>query len=154
MVWQGIYLAIIEMAAYFIGYYMENGSLAGILHGTLCMNAIAMTFITVNFAELLCAVNMRSRTKSIFGKHMFTHFNWWLLGGSVITVGLTLAAVYVPGLQAFFGIEPGTVDMHELAICAMLAVSSIPVFELGKAVHRSAARRKFARKGQSMPKSA
>ena len=85
---------------------------------------------------------------------MFTHFNWWLLGASVITVGLTLAAVYVPGLQAFFGIEPGTVDMHELAICAMLATSSIPVFELGKAVHRSAARRKFARKGQSAPKSA
>ncbi|MBQ7247551.1 MAG: calcium-translocating P-type ATPase, PMCA-type [Lachnospiraceae bacterium] len=136
MVWQGIYLAIVEMSAYFIGYHMEYGSLTGVLDGTFCVNAIAMTFITVNFAEMLCAVNMRSRTKSIFGGHMFTHFNWWLLGASFVTIALTLAAVYVPGLQAFFGIAPGTVDMQELAICAGLAVTSIPVFELGKAIRR------------------
>ncbi|MDO4198016.1 MAG: calcium-translocating P-type ATPase, PMCA-type [Erysipelotrichaceae bacterium] len=137
MVWQGIYLAIIELAAYFIGFYLETGSLNGFFGSDACVNAMAMAFLTTNFAEIACAINMRSQTKSIFTKEMFDNMNWWLVGSTVITVAITLAAIYVPGLCQVFDIVPGTFQMNELIICVLLALSTFPVFELGKFIRRS-----------------
>ena len=70
MLWQGAYLAAIEIAAYYIGYHLENGSFSGITNGSWCENAVVMVFLTVSFAEMMCAVNMRSRTGSIFRREM------------------------------------------------------------------------------------
>lgn len=136
MVWQGVYLAIVELAAFFIGYRIENGTLAGFIGSKECVNAIAMAFLTTNFAEIACCINMRSQRKSIFSKEMFKNMNWWLVGSTVITVLITLAAVYVPGLSSVFGIEPGTFQFKELMICVLLALSTFPVFELGKFIRR------------------
>ena len=136
MVWQGIYLAIIELAAYFIGLYLERGTIAGFFGAPDCVNAIAMAFLTVNFAEICCAINMRSQTKSIFSADMLKNFNWWLLGAVLITVAITLSAIYVPGLSSVFGIEAGTFQTHELMICVLLALTTFPAFELGKMIHR------------------
>ena len=136
MVWQGIYLAIIELAAFFIGFYLETGSLKGFFGSAECVNAIAMAFLTTNFAEIACAINMRSRNKSIFSKDMLKNMNWWLVGSTILTVSITLAAIYMPGLCTVFGIEPGTFQLHELMICVMLALSTFPVFELGKYIRR------------------
>ncbi len=146
MAWQGIYLAIIEIAAYVIGYYIEVQSFENMFFGGEnghCVNAMAMAFLTVNFAEMMCAINMRSRTGSIFSKSMFKNMNWWLVGAFVVTTALTLAAIYIPGLSNdVFDIAPGTFQLNELAISAGLAVSTIPVFEIGKAIRRAAERRK------------
>ena len=146
MVWQGIYLAIVELAAYFIGYYMEpvggGKGFAGVFSGEECVNAMAMAFLTVNFAEMFCAINMRSRTGSLFSKGMFKNFNWWLMGAFFVTTALTLAAIYVPGLCTVFGIEPGTFSLTELLISFGLAVSTVPVFELGKAIRRASLKKK------------
>lgn len=141
MVWQGIYLAIIEIAAYVIGYWLEpvgghTHSLAGFFSGNLCANAMAMAFLTVNFAEMMCAINMRSRTGSILTKDMFKNMNWWLFGAFVATTLMTLAAIYIPGLNSVFGIEPGTFTINELLISAALALSTVPAFEIGKAIRR------------------
>ena len=141
MVWQGIYLAVIEIASYLIGYHLEFGSLTGMLRGTVCVNAMAMAFLTVNFAEMMCAVNMRSRTGSIFSKGMLKNINWWLLGAFAVTTLFTLAAIYTPGLQQVFDIEPGTFQTEELLISAGLALSTIPVFEIGKAIRRAVRRK-------------
>ena len=142
MVWQGVYLAIVELAAYFIGFHMEKGSFANVFHGTECVNAMAMAFLTVNFAEMFCAINMRSRTGSILSKGMFKNMNWWLVGAFVVTSLMTLAAIYLPGLQTVFGIEPGTFELNELLVSVLLAASTVPVFEIGKAIHRSVRKRK------------
>ena len=136
MVWQGIYLAVIELASYFIGYHLEMGSLEGVFRGTTCVNAMAMAFLTVNFAEMLCAVNMRSRTGSIFSRDMLRSRNGWLVGAFAVTTLLTLVAIYMPGLQQVFDIQPGTFQLHELLISAGLALSIFPVFELGKFLRR------------------
>jgi Ca2+-transporting ATPase len=136
MVWQGIYLSIIELAAYFIGLHMERGTISGFFGGEDCINAIAMAFLTVNFAEICCAINMRSQTKSIFSKSMMENFNWWLLGAVLITVAITLSAIYVPGLSNVFGIEAGTFQFNELMICILLAASTFPAFEIGKYIRR------------------
>ena len=136
MVWQGIYLSIIELLAYFIGLYIEKGTIAGFFGGADCINAIAMAFLTVNFAEICCAINLRSQTKSIFSKKMLSNFNWWLFGAVIITTIITLSAIYVPGLCNVFGIIPGTFKFRELLICIGLSLSTIPVFEIGKAIRR------------------
>ncbi len=136
MVWQGIYLSIIELAAYFIGLYMERGTIAGFFGGNDCINAIAMAFLTVNFAEICCAINLRSQTKSIFSKSMLENFNWWLLGAVIVTVAITLSAIYIPGLSNVFGIVPGTFETKELLVCVMLALSTFPAFEIGKMIRR------------------
>ncbi|MBR4462316.1 MAG: calcium-translocating P-type ATPase, PMCA-type [Erysipelotrichaceae bacterium] len=136
MVWQGIYLSIIQIAAYMIGHHIETGSW-NILGATMCVNAVAMAFLTVNLSEIMTAVNMRSQTKSIFGKDMLKNFNWWLLGAVFVTVLLTLAAIYMPGLSNVFDIIPGTFELKELMICVLLALSTVPVFELGKWIRRS-----------------
>ena len=128
MVWQGIYLAIIELAAYFIGLKIENGANTA--------NAMAMAFLTVNFAEMMCAINMRSRIGSIFSKDMFKNFNWWLFGAFIVTTILTLIAIYAPGLQTVFDILPGTFSFTELLITIALSLSTVPVFELGKFLRR------------------
>lgn len=147
MVWQGVYLAIIEIAAYVIGYWLEptggaTHSLAGFFSGEECVNAMAMAFLTVNFAEMFCAINMRSRLGSLFSADMMKKMNWWLVGAFFVTTGLTLAAIYIPGLCDVFGIAPGTFSTEELLISFGLAASTIPVFELGKAIRRAANKRK------------
>ncbi len=138
MVWQGIYLAIIEIAAYAIGFFLEEGTWKFIGTGTNveCVNAMAMAFLTVNFAEMFCAMNMRSRLGSLFSKHMLKNINWWLVGAFFVTTTLTLGAIYIPGLCSVFGIEPGTFQLKELLISFGLALSTIPVFEIGKAIRR------------------
>ena len=142
MVWQGIYLAMIELASYFIGYKLEMGSLQGVFSGSVCTNAMAMAFLTVNFAEMMCAINMRSRKGSIFSGHMLKNVNWWLVGAFFVTTLLTLVAIYMPGLQQVFDIQPGTFETKELLISIGLALTSIPVFEIGKAIHRASGRSK------------
>lgn len=148
MVWQGIYLAVIELASYVIGYYLEGDArgFKGFFSGEPCVNAMAMAFLTVNFAEMMCAINMRSRTGSIFSKSMFKNMNWWLIGAFAVTTLLTLAAIYVPGLSdTVFEIDSGTFQWYELLISAGLALSTIPAFEIGKAIRRASNRRKEAK---------
>ena len=135
MVWQGLYLAAIEIAAYYIGYWLEKGSFAGIANGSWCENAVVMVFLTVSFAEIMCALNMRSRTGSIFRREMLQNINWWMVGAVLITIGLTLAAAFIPGFRELFGIH-GTLTSKELFISIALAFSTLPVFEAGKAFQR------------------
>ena len=134
MLWQGIFIAFVELASYFIGYHMEFGTMSGVLSGELCRNAMTMAFLTVNFGEMFCAVNMRSRKGSIFSPHMLTHMNWWLLGAFMVTAALTLAAVFIPGLNSLLGLS-GSMSAKEVFTALGLAFSTIPAFELGKAIH-------------------
>ncbi len=137
MIWQGIYIAIVELAAYLVGYKIEMGTISGLIGGPVCTNAMAMVFVTASFAEMICALCMRSRRGSIFSIHMLKNINWWLVGALVITVIITFVAVLTPGLQTVFGIQPGTFSGEELRISIALALTIIPVFELGKAIRRS-----------------
>lgn len=65
-----------------------------------------------------------------------------LFGAFVVTTILTLAAIYVPGLNTVFGIEPGTFGLNELLISAALGLSTVPAFEIGKAIRRGIEKKK------------
>ena len=154
MVWQGIYLAAIEVAAFVIGFFYANPGAkltaiwgANEANNTACLNGMAMAFLAVNFGEIFCAINMRSRQGSIFSKDMFKNMNWWLIGAFVVTSALTLLPIYVPFLRdVFFPIEDAaehfTLELNELLISLALAASTIPVFELGKAIRRAVSKEK------------
>ena len=158
MVWQGIYIAIVELAAFIIGFMYDKGFTMEALKSVwgandandmMCLNAVAMAFLTVNFAEIFCALNMRSRTGSLFSKSMFKNFNWWLAGAFVVTVALTLLPIYVPFLNSvFFPLADAaqgahfTLEFKELLISLALAASTVPVFELGKAIRRALNKKK------------
>jgi hypothetical protein len=63
-----------------------------------------------------------------------------MVGALAITVALTLAAAFLPGFRALFGIQ-GTLPMKEFLIAVGLSLSTIPVFEAGKAIQRAARRK-------------
>ena len=162
MVWQGIYLAIIEIAAYVIGFLESNAGqinsfkeffnlLFGANESTknACLEGMFMAFLAVNFGEIFCAINMRSRRGSLFSKSMFMNMNWWLVGAFVVTVGLTMLPVLIPGLRDVFfkteeamGGKPFTLEMQDVLISLALSASTVPVFEIGKAIHRAVNKKK------------
>ena len=73
---------------------------------------------------------------------MLKNRNWWLVGAFFVTTLFTLGAIYIPGLQQVFDIEPGTFQTEELIISAVLALSTVPVFEIGKALRRRSLKNK------------
>ena len=161
MVWQGVYLALIEIAAYVIGFFEANaGDIssfgqglkmiwgANVTEHNACLEGMFMAFLAVNFGEIFCAINMRSRQGSLFSKGMFKNMNWWLIGAFVVTVVLTMLPILiVPLRDVFFQVEDGggvqfDFQWNDVVISLALAMSTIPVFELGKAIRRALSKRK------------
>ena len=157
MVWQGVYLALIEIAAYVIGFFEANAASitsfgqglkmiwgATVTDHNACLEGMFMAFLAVNFGEIFCAINMRSRKGSLFSKGMFLNMNWWLIGAFIVTFGLTmlpvmiepLAAVFFPAADAAGGAS-FTLETIDVIISLCLALSTVPVFEFGKAIHRA-----------------
>ena len=161
MVWQGVYLALIEIAAFVIGFFEANAGRfstfgeglraifgANVAEHNACLEGMFMAFLAVNFGEIFCAINMRSRNGSLFSKSMFKNMNWWLIGAFVVTVALTMVPVMIPSLaNVFFDPADGggvqfVLDWNDVIISLGLAVSTIPVFELGKAIRRAIMKKK------------
>ncbi|MFO7959293.1 MAG: cation-transporting P-type ATPase [Candidatus Brocadiia bacterium] len=59
--------------------------------------AVTMSFLTIGFAQLFHVFNSRKEGKPVRGREWFS--NRYVLGAIVITIGLQLAAVYMPGLN-------------------------------------------------------
>ena len=163
MVWQGVYLAIVEIAAFVIGFFEANAAQitsfgqglkmifgANVTEHNACLEGMFMAFLAVNFGEIFCAINMRSRSGSLFSKSMFKNMNWWLIGAFVVTVALTMVPVLIPSLaNVFFDPADGggiqfNLDWNDVLISFTLALSTIPVFEFGKAIHRAIEKKKVA----------
>jgi hypothetical protein len=90
---------------------------------------------------------MRSRQGSLCSKSMSRNFNWWLVGAFVVTAGMTLIPLYIPFLRdIFFPVADATgsfhLELNELLISLLLAASTVPVFEIGKAIRRKSERKK------------
>lgn len=72
---------------------------------------------------------MRSRTRSIF--RLKTH-NKVLLGAMILSLVLTLAVIYIPGINTIFALE--ALSLTNLLIGSGLALVIIPVVEIVKLV--------------------
>ena len=144
MILQGIYMAAVVVASFFIGDYLENGTINFsqlIANGSA--DGMTMAFLTCNFVEMFHAISMRTQRGSIF---KLKTFNWWLLGAFLLTTLLTCSVIYTPGLKDLFGCT--AISLREFAVAFGLAFSVIPVLEIFKACFRAAHHR---RKQQRQP---
>ena len=131
-VYQGVMCAILTLAAFFIGHYMEYGvwTLTNSPDGT------TMAFLTLSMAEIFHSFNMRAHRASIF---TLRTPNWTLVGAAAASLALTTLCIYVPFLADAFDFT--AISVAEYAVAMGLAVLVIPVVELVKCVQRAAEKR-------------
>ena len=131
-VYQGVMCAILTLAAFFIGHYMEYGvwTLTNSPDGT------TMAFLTLSMAEIFHSFNMRAHRASIF---TLRTPNWTLVGAAAASLALTTLCIYVPFLAEAFDFT--AISAAEYAVAMGLAVLVIPVVELVKCVQRAAEKR-------------
>lgn len=131
-VYQGVMCAILTLAAFFIGHYMEYGvwTLTNSPDGT------TMAFLTLSMVEIFHSFNMRAHRASIF---TICTPNWTLVGAAAASLALTTLCIYVPFLADAFDFT--AISAAEYAVAMGLAVSVIPIVELVKCVQRAVEKR-------------
>ena len=132
--YQGIFVTILTMAAYFIGHFME----AGVWEIAESADGMTMAFLTMSMAEIFHSFNMRSQRGSVF--KLKSH-NGYLWGAMILSLLLTTAVIYIPFLANAFDFEH--ISLAEYGVAMVLAMSVIPVVETVKFFQRSAASRRM-----------
>lgn len=127
VIYQGILVTIITLAAYFIGHYMEEG----VWEIANSEDGMTMAFLTMSMAEIFHSFNLRSQRKSIL--HM-KHHNIFLIAGMALSLILTTAVIYLPGVNTAFGFEH--ISVPEYLVALGLAFLIIPVVEVVKFFQR------------------
>jgi Ca2+-transporting ATPase len=128
--YQGLMVAVLTLAAYFIGERIDNGAWRVVNSG----DGMTMAFLTMSMAEIFHSYNMRSQHRSIFG---IKSHNFYLFGSMLLSFVLTAAVSYIPFLRDAFGFTSVSVTQYAIAIA--LAILVIPIVEVVKMVRRGAA---------------
>ena len=116
----GILIAAITLSAYFVG-----GHLGG--EGIQSEQGMTMAFVTMSMTEIFHAYNARSTIKSIFRLKSHNRILW---AAMILSLALTTAVVYIPGLNTAFGFV--SISVMEYFISLALAFAIIPLVELQK----------------------
>lgn len=136
VVFHGIVLAGITLAAYFIGESIEHSGLQS-------NQGMTMAFLALSMAELFHAYNARSMHKSVFSLKSHNKLLWLAMISSLV---LTTAVIFVPGVNSFFHFADANgnaiINFTEYVIALALAFSIIPIVELQKLVFRAFHRKK------------
>ena len=126
--YQGLMVAALTLAAYFIGHYMESG----MWEAVNSPDGMTMAFLTLSMAEIFHAFNMRAQRKSVFRLNGQNVVLWVSMLASLV---LTAAVIYLPGISDAFGFTH--ISLAEYAVALGLAVCVIPIVELVKACQRA-----------------
>ncbi|NLJ91247.1 MAG: calcium-translocating P-type ATPase, PMCA-type [Clostridiales bacterium] len=127
VVWQGIMVTVLTVAAYFIGHYIESG----VWEIAQSEDGITMAFLTLSMSEMFHSLNMRSRRHSIF---TLKKQNKYLFGAVIASFVLTVVVIYVPFLSNAFQFQP--ISMLEFVIAIGLGALVIPIVEIIKFFQR------------------
>lgn len=130
--YQGALVTVITLAAYFIGHYME----AGVWEIANSEDGMTMAFLTMSMAEIFHSFNLRSQRGTLF---KMKTINYWLLGGMALSLVLTTAVIYLPGISDAFGFSH--ISIAEYAVALGLAFLVIPVVEIVKFVQRAVSKK-------------
>lgn len=133
VVLQGVTVAIICLAAYFVGHYME----AGVWEIANSADGMTMAFLALSMTEIFHSFNMRSLHKSIFRMGSQNKFLW---GAMLFSLLSTSAVIFVPFLANAFGFE--TISLAEYLVSMLLAFAIVPVVEIEKIFERRRMRKK------------
>ena len=132
-VYQGVMCAVLTLAAFFIGHYMEYG----VWTVTNSPDGTTMAFLTLSMAEIFHSFNMRAHRASLF---TLRTPNWVLVGAAAASLALTTLCIYVPFLANAFDFTP--ISAAEYAVAMGLAFLVLPIVEGVKCVQRAAAKRR------------
>lgn len=136
IMFQGIAISVLTLMSYFIGHYLEFGTMdiSQVLQNPSAgIHGMTMAFLTLSMVEMFHSLNMRSMYQSIF---TLKKQNMWLWGAFVFALLLTYLVIETPLAQAFNFAEIG---WEEYAAALILAALIIPIVEIEKW---------FARRGQ------
>lgn len=123
LLWQGLMVGGLTLAAYFVGLFRFGDSAA----------ANTMAFATLTMTQLFHAFNVRSETASIFTLGVFS--NGAMNKAFVVGMAMQLAVLLLPPLQAVFSTVPMT-TLQWLTVLA-LALTPVAVCELTKALGKN-----------------
>ena len=132
-VYQGVMCAVLTLAAFFIGHYMEYG----VWTVTNSPDGTTMAFLTLSMAEIFHSFNMRAHRASLF---TLRTPNWALVGAAAASLALTTLCIYVPFLANAFDFTP--ISAAEYAVAMGLAFLVLPIVEGVKCVQCAAAKRR------------
>ncbi|MCI2063091.1 MAG: cation-translocating P-type ATPase, partial [Eubacteriaceae bacterium] len=127
IIYQGAFVSILVLAAYFIGHYIEWGQ----FEITNSPDGMTMAFLTMSMCEIFQAFNMRSQRKSIFS---LSKQNMWLWGSALAALALTTSVITIPFFVNAFGFTP--ISLKEYFTAMALAVAIIPLVEIVKFFQR------------------
>lgn len=127
MMYQGVVLTVLTLAAYFVGHYIE----AGVWEITTSPDGTTMAFLTLSMAEIFHSFNMRSQRGSLFG---MKYMNRALIWSSLASLAATTLVIYVPFLAEAFEFEH--ISFMEYAIALGLAFLVMPIVEVIKLIQR------------------
>lgn len=133
MVFQGIAISVLTLISYFVGHYVEFGTvdISQVLENpALGMQGMTMAFLTLSMVEMFHSLNMRSLRKSIFS---LKRQNWWLWGSFAFALLLTFMVIETPLAEVFNFAEIGWL---EYGLALFLAFLIIPIVEIEKWVMR------------------
>ncbi len=133
VIYQGLFVSILTLAAYFIGHFIESG----VWEITDSADGITMAFLTMSMAEIFQAFNMRSRHGSLF---TLKTQNVMLWGAGALALLLTTAVIYIPFMANAFGFEH--ISLVEYFIALGLAFLIIPMVEIVKIFERLLVKKK------------
>jgi len=129
---QGIIIAALTLASYFIGIHHAGVSLAeAVASDQAGLEGMTMAFLTLSMVEMFHSFNMRSRRGSIF---KLPTQNGWAWSAFAIALLLTWVVIETPLSQLFNFAE---LDLLHYGIAMALAVSIIPIMEVYKAIMRA-----------------
>ena len=128
---QGIIIAALTLASYFIGISHAGVSLAeAVANDQAGLEGMTMAFLTLSMVEMFHSLNMRSRLGSIF---KLPTQNGWAWGAFALALLLTWVVIETPLSQLFHFAE---LDLVHYGIAMALAFSIIPIIEIYKAIMR------------------
>ncbi len=135
VIYQGLLVAVLVLASYFVGHFMETGSW-NVINSLDSAHGMTMAFLTMSMAEIFHSLNMRSQRGSIF--RLKTHNKVLYLAAFGSLVATTLVCE-IPFLANAFGFV--SVGLNEYLIAAALGVLVIPIVEIVKLVQRRSAKK-------------
>lgn len=128
VVYQGLFVTLLTLAAYFIGHFME----AGRWEITESADGMTMAFLTMSMCEIFHSFNMRSQHGSTVSMLLHGSFNKYIFGSTVLSLITTALVIEVPFLADAFDFT--TIDAREFFTALGLAFLIIPLVEIVKAI--------------------
>jgi len=136
VVYQGLFVTLLTLAAYFIGHFME----AGRWEITESADGMSMAFLTMSMCEIFHSFNMRSQHGSTVSMLLHGSFNKYIFGSTVLSLITTALVIEVPFLADAFDFT--TIDAREFFTALGLAFLIIPLVEIVKAIERAVIKNK------------